>query len=269
MNIGSFLGAAAGGIGGFLVGGPMGAFAGAGLGMGLGGSIDAENAQKKAANQVQNLQYQPIDLDKLQQQAQSYAQQNIAKSIELEKQYMPEISAARFGLQKQVAQDLARGGNLPPDVANQVTRASMAQAGSGGFNAGPLTAAQLGLSSMDLRNQAQQKALALTAANPLPTSGLDPGSLASAAIGQNQQQNQFNLSKAGALNNVYQSEANTNAALTGNILGAAALFSNGFNIPKVGTTTPGTPSSTWNPAALNIPTYGKTTSSTVLPFPYR
>jgi hypothetical protein len=76
--------------------------------------------------------------------------------------------------------------------------------------------------------------LALTAANPLPTSGLDPGSLASAAIGQNQAQNQFALDKTGALTNVYQSGANSNAAMLGNIAGAANLFSKGFNIPSVG-----------------------------------
>jgi hypothetical protein len=246
----SFIATVVGGVGGSLLAGTATATAlgltgvgagslalgGAALGMGVGNMLDTQAAQKKAASAVNNLQYQPIDLDKLQQQAQGYAQQNIAKSIELERQYMPDVSAARFGLQKQVAQDLARGGNLPPDVANQVTRASMAQAGSGGFGAGPLTAAQLGLSSIDLRNQAQQKAAALTvgASAGLPTSGLDPGSLASAAIGQNQAQNQFALGKAGALTNVYQSGANANAAMTGNILGTAALLTNGFNIPKVG-----------------------------------
>lgn len=246
----SFIATVVGGVGGSLLAGTATATAlgltgvgagslalgGAALGMGVGNMLDTQAAQKKAASAVNNLQYQPIDLDKLQQQAQGYAQQNIAKSIELERQYMPDVSAARFGLQKQVAQDLARGGNLPPDVANQVTRASMAQAGSGGFGAGPLTAAQLGLSSLDLRNQAQQKAAALTAnaSAGLPTSGLDPGSLASAAIGQNQAQNQFALGKAGALTNVYQSGANANAAMTGNILGTAALLTNGFNIPKVG-----------------------------------
>jgi hypothetical protein len=251
----SFIATAIGGIGGSLLAGTAAAGAigltggaaalglgGAALGMGVGGMLNTQAAQKKSAEAVNNLQYQPIDLDKLQQQAQGYAQQNIAKSIELEKQYMPDVSAARFNLQKQVAQDLARGGNLPPDVANQVTRATMAQAGAGGFGAGPLTAAQLGLSSIDLRNQAQQKAAALTAGASagLPTSGIDPGSLASAAIGQNQAQNQFALGKAGALTNVYQSGANTNAAMMGNILGSAALLTKGFSIPKVGGTTTST-----------------------------
>ena len=252
----SFIAVGVGGLAataGGLIGGTTAALAAAGLGLTAGSMITNSMGQKKAASAVSNLQYQPIDLDKLQEQAQGYAQQNIAKSIELEKQYMPDVSAARFGLQKQVAQDLARGGNLPPDVANQVTRASMARAGAGGFGAGPLTAAQLGLSSLDLRNQAQAKAAALTATNPLPVSGLDPGSLASAAIGQNQAQNQFDLSKAGALTNVYQSQANTSAANVGNLAALASMWPKG--------TTPGTAGSNTGFSmnnSLSIPTTATT-----------
>jgi len=252
----SFIAVGVGGLAataGGLIGGTTAALAAAGLGLTAGSMISNSMGQKKAADLVGNLQYQPIDLDKLQEQAQGYAQQNIAKSIELEKQYMPDVSAARFGLQKQVAQDLARGGNLPPDVANQVTRASMARAGAGGFGAGPLTAAQLGLSSLDLRNQAQAKAAALTATNPLPVSGLDPGSLASAAIGQNQAQNQFALGKAGALTNVYQSQANTSAANVGNLAALASMWPKG--------TTPGTAGSNTGFSmnnSLSIPTTATT-----------
>jgi hypothetical protein len=252
----SFIAVGVGGLAataGGLIGGTTAALAAGGLGLTAGSMITNSMGQKKAASAVSNLQYQPIDLDKLQEQAQGYAQQNIAKSIELEKQYMPDVSAARFGLQKQVAQDLARGGNLPPDVANQVTRASMARAGAGGFGAGPLTAAQLGLSSLDLRNQAQAKAAALTATNPLPVSGLDPGSLASAAIGQNQAQNQFALGKAGALTNVYQSQANTSAANVGNLAALAAMWPKG--------TTPGTAGSNTGFSmnnSLSIPTTATT-----------
>jgi len=239
----------------------------------LGSAAISANAQKKASDIVNQQQYKPIDLEALQRQAQGYAHQNLEKSIALEQQYMPDVSAVRFGLQKQVAQDLARGGNLPPDVANQVTRATMAQAGSGGFGAGPLTAAQLGLTALDLRNQAQGKAASLTAnaTAGLPTSGLDPGSLASAAIGQNQAQNQFDLSKAGAQANLIQSGANTQAQLLGNLGSIAAMYGGGF-----GTKTPGSVSnlpmgSNTNPS-FNIPTYSGTTySSTIQPYtgPFR
>lgn len=198
----------------------------AGLGAAVGGSIDQYSAAKKAQSMAQNLQYKPIDLDALQKQAQGYAEQNIQKSIELEKQYMPELSAARFGLQKQVATDLERGGMLPLDVANQVTRATMAQAGAGGFGAGPLTAANLGLTAYDIRQRALDRAAALTEATPLPVSGLSPGDLASAAIGQNQQMNQFEVSKTGALANALQSQAAAGSGLAGALTSAASLYAN-------------------------------------------
>jgi hypothetical protein len=237
----------------------------------LGASAISSSAQRKASDLVNQQQYKPIDLEALQRQAQGYAQQNLEKSIALEQQYMPDVSAARFGLQKQVAQDLERGGNLPTDVANQVTRATMARAGAGGFGAGPLTAAQLGLSAMDLRNQAQQKALSLTsnATAGLPTSGLDPGSLASAAISQNQAQNQFDLSKAGAQANLIQSKANTQAQLLGNLGSLAGMANFGGSTPGSAGTLP--MGGNTNPS-FNLPTYSGTTFSTgIKPYtgPYR
>lgn len=217
----------------------------------IGSAVISSNAAKKAAAQVSNLQYQPIDLEKLQAQAQNFAEQNIAKSIALEQQYMPQVSAARFGLQTQIAQDLSRGGNLPLDVANQVTRASMGQAARGGFGAGPLTAAQLGLTAFDLRQQAQNRAGALLAVSPLPTAGIDPGSLASAAIGQNQQQNQFNLSKAGAQANLIQTQGNIASSTLGSLAGiggnlAAARYG-GYGAPGGITQAPALSSGAVNP----------------------
>lgn len=187
-------------------------------------SLAQRSALKKAQGQLNNLQYQPIDLAKLQTDARENAEQNLAKSIALEQKYMPQVSAARFGLQTQIAQDLARGGRLPLDVANQVTRSTMAQAGAGGFGAGPLTAAQLGLSSLDLRSRAQERANAFLAANQLPVSGLDPGALASATIGQNQAQNQFDLSKAGAQANLIQSQGNATASMIGQLGALGGMY---------------------------------------------
>lgn len=230
------------------------ALAGAGLGMAVGSSIDQANAAKKAQSMAQNLQYKPIDLDALQKQAQGYAQENIAKSIELEKQYMPELSAARFGLQKQVAADLERGGRLPLDVANQVTRATMAQAGAGGFGAGPLTAANLGMTAYDLRQRALDRAAMLTESTPLPVSGLSPGDLASAAIGQSQAQNQFELSKTGALANALQSRAAATSGLAGAFLSAAQLYAN---------QTPRTGSSTFTSGKISVPQI--TSANTMMP----
>ena len=192
----------------------------------IGSALIGKSAADKAREQLNNLQYQPIDLEKLKTDAQANAETNLAKSIALEQKYMPQVSAARFGLQTQIAQDLSRGGNLPLDVANQVTKAGMSQAGAGGFGAGPLTAAQLGLSSLQLRNQAQERANAYLASNPLPVSGLDPGALASAAIGQNQAQNQFNLGKAGGQANLIQSQGNAMSAGLGGLAGVASSTAN-------------------------------------------
>jgi hypothetical protein len=225
---GALLGAGTLGGAGLLGGGIAGALAGglggAALGSSIGGTIAQQQAAKQAANIAGNLQYQPIDLDALQKQAQGVAEENIQKSLALEQQYLPGIAASRAGLQGQVAADLSRGGNLPPDVINQVTKASMAQAGSGGFGAGPLTAANLGLTAYDIRQRAQQRAADLLAQNPLPVSGLDPGSLASAAIGQNQQANQFELGKAGALTNAIQSKADASSALAGTLGSVASIY---------------------------------------------
>ena len=57
----------------------------------------------------------------------------------------------------------------------------------------------------------------------LPTSGLDPGALASAAIGQNQQMNQFNIDKTGLAMNALQSKANATSGLAGTLGGLASM----------------------------------------------
>lgn len=228
----AFVATAVGGIGGALLAGGVagglsagaGALLGAGLGASVGGTLAQQKAAKQAAGIAENLQYQPIDLNALQQQAQGFAEQNIQKSLALEAQYLPGIAATRTGLQGQVASDLAQGGRLPADVINQVTRASMAQAGTGGFGAGPLTAANLGLTAYDIRQRAQQRAADLLAANPLPVSGLDPGSLASAVIAQNQQANQFNLGKAGALTSAIQSKADAASGLAGTLGAIGSIY---------------------------------------------
>ena len=180
-----------------------------------------KSAANKNANLVNNLQYQPIDLTQLQSQAQTAAAQNFANSIALEKANEPGLSSTRFGLQNQVASDLASGGNVPTDVANQVTRSAITGSNSAGFQgaAGPVTAATLGTTAMAIRNANQQKAMQLLGQNQLPTSGLDPGALASASIANNNALNYFNLAKSGALTNVNQSNANASGGLLGSITG--------------------------------------------------
>lgn len=192
----------------------------------VGGALINKSAANKNASAASNLQYQPIDLAKLQSDAQATAVDNATKSLQLEAQLRPDLAGARSGLDSQVNQDLQAGGNLPTDVINQVTRGSVAGANTAGLvgGGGPLTAANLGLTAMQVRNNNQAKAENLLAANPLPTAGLDPGSLASAAIGQNNAMNQFNLYKSGVMANANQSSANANSGLLGGLGTLAGSF---------------------------------------------
>lgn len=191
----------------------------------IGSALINKSAAKKNQAQAVDLQYTPIDLDKLQSDAHDQAVKNATNSIALEKSLEPSLDSARFGLQDQVNADLQSGGNLPTDVANQVTRASITGADSAGLQgaAGPITAASLGLTSLQLRNANQAKAASLLAANPLPTAGLDPGQIASASIANNNQLNNFNLAKSGVLANANQSNANANSGLLGSLGSLAPL----------------------------------------------
>ena len=195
------------------------------------GAIQNKKGADKASSQVSNLQYQPIDLKALQEQARTTAEENARNSKALEQELSPDLARARSGSQKQVADNLDLGGNLSPDVANAVTSASEAQANSAGLygGAGPITAANLGLTAQALKDQRLQQALQLSQANPQPTAGLDPGALASAAISQNNAQNQFALQKTGAQGKADQSQADANAGLAttygmvaGDVLGKLA-----------------------------------------------
>ncbi len=179
------------------------------------GALQSKKAADKSASQVSNLQYQPIDLKALQEQARTTAEANARNSKALDAELNPDLAAVRSGSQKQVNDNLKLGGNLSPDVANAVTSASEAQGNNAGLygGAGPITAANLGLTAQALKDQRLQQALQLSQANPLPTAGLDPGALASAAISQNNAENQFALQKTGAQSNANQSQANANSGL--------------------------------------------------------
>lgn len=197
-------------------------------GVGAATTVYEGSQNRKAAAQnsqaVQQTQYQPIDINALQQQAQEFAKQNAANSLAIEAQNEPGLSSARFGLQNTVAGQLAQGGNLTPDIYNQTARAAISGANSTGIEgaAGPITAASLGDTAMQLQQQRILNAQNLVNFNQLPASGIDPGSLVSAVIGQNNAQNQFDLSKLGATTAANQSTANANNALAGSVGGFAA-----------------------------------------------
>ncbi len=189
------------------------------------GAVASNDASRKAKHAVGDarkiadaVEYQPIDIAALTKTAHDQAVANATQSLDLERQLQPGVAETRQALQQSVADQLRMGGNLPPDVINQVTQAARTTSGSSGTLGGssvPLTAARIGQSALGLLNMRQQNASNLLATNPLPAAGLDPGTLASLEAQNNAAQNQFNLAKAGVETNLVNSQAQANTAATG------------------------------------------------------
>lgn len=179
------------------------------------GSKGAKDAAKIAGSAT----YERIDLDELQKRAQTVARENAINSLALEAELTPDVAKARKELATQVSNELAMNGQISPDVARQVAQRSITGATASGLSgvAGPITAASLGLTAMDLTNQRQAKAASLLAANPLPESGLDPASLAAAAVADLNAANQFAANKAQGQANAAQARANATAGLVSSI----------------------------------------------------
>ncbi len=158
-------------------------------------SASANNILQQQQQTVNQLNYIPIDIPRLQREAEQTAGRNAARSLALEAQLAPGVSAARSGLQSQVAENLALRGALPADVQNQVSRESAGQAGASGLlgSHGPITAANLGLTSLSLQN-------------PTPLAGLDPATVFNANVASNNQRNNFELAKIGAQGNIANSQ---------------------------------------------------------------
>lgn len=186
-------------------------------------SVYSASQQKKAAqaaaDAAQNLKYDKIDLDELQAKARQTAEENIVNSLALEEKYTPDVARARKELSSQISDELSMGGYISPDVARQVVGQAFTKANVAGLEgaAGPVTAATLGMTAMDLKNQRQAKAAQLLAANPLPESGLSPGDLASVSVGQQQAEQQFNIDKSQAIANAAAAKAQANASMVGAI----------------------------------------------------
>jgi hypothetical protein len=224
----------------------------------IGSAVITSQAASSNQQAVANTQYQPIDINALQAQAQQFAQSNAANSIAIEQQTQPQLAAARAGLSGTVASQLALGGNLSPDVYNQTANAAISGANSAGLigAGGPITAASLGQTAQALQQQRITNAQNLVSANPLPVGGIDPGSLASAVIGQNNAENQFNLSKLGATTAANQSSANANAGLLGTIGGVGQNLLTSYG---------NTPSSSSSPTQTNIGAYSSSTAGSSSP----
>ncbi len=201
------------------------AIAGSAL-VGAGTAVYEGNQSRKAIGKQQDLlnglSYTPIDVAALQKSATETSIKNATDSLALQRSLQPNVARSNDLLQKSVADQLALGGQLPPDVANEVNRAGRTIGSSSGSlgNSAPVTAALLGQTSLGLLNQRQNAAMQLSAANPLPTVGLSPQDLASATIANNNALNQFALGKAGGQANLINSQAQSNSATAAGVGGS-------------------------------------------------
>ena len=214
----------------------------------------AQQAVDKQRALLGSLKYEPIDIEKLKTEATANAISNAKNSLALERELSPAVAAARVGLSEQISKDLALGGKLSPDIANQVARASRTMGALSGAPAGPLTAASIGTTAEALKQQRLANASGLLAANKLPVSGLDPGAIAALEAQQNAAMNQFNIAKAGGQANLIGSEANVQAGRLGTQAGADASLVSGITdaLGKFGSLYAGLPRTATPPSSLNF-----------------
>ena len=237
----------------------------------VGGAIISSDASRKAKHAQEdalaaqkdisaNLKYEPVDLAKLKADAQATAIENATNSLQIERSLQPNVAGTREGLAKTVNEQLAMGGRLPPDIANQVMQAGRTAGSASGVggNSAPLSAALIGQTALGLQQQRQDNASQLLAMNQLPVAGLDPGALASVEVANNAAQNQFNLEKSGVASNLAQSQANiqagaagSNASMWNNLIGGVTSIAGMYGKSLTPAKTPVT--STYKPAT--VPTY--------------
>lgn len=189
----------------------------------------AKAAVSQQRSLVNDLKYEPIDIEALKKEATQTAIDNATRSLAIERDLNPDVAAARSELARQVNSELALGGNLSPDVVNRVTSAGRtigASSGIGSPSTVPLTASLLGLTSMDLANKRRAEAAGLIAANDLPMAGLDPGAVAALQVAQNNAENDFNMSKTNANMNLAESEQTARTAQIGGQVGMISSLAN-------------------------------------------
>ena len=97
MGFAQFLGAAVGGVGGFLIGGPLGAAAGAQIGSQLGGGFEKQKLAKGIAKQQQQLGQQQLQLGK------DVAQQQLQAGQQAAQQFQPFQEAGQEALAERQA----------------------------------------------------------------------------------------------------------------------------------------------------------------------
>lgn len=189
----------------------------------------AQQAVDKQRALLSQLKYTPIDIEKLKADATANAIANAKNSLAIERELSPAVAAARVGLSEQINKDLALGGKLSPDIANQVARASRTMGALSGAPAGPLTAASIGTTAEALKQQRMANAAGLLAANKLPVSGLDPGQIAAIQIQQQQAADDYANRKLGIQSGFINQEANIGASRIGSNAAADAAMLKGYS----------------------------------------
>lgn len=182
--------------------GAIGAVVAGGVASSAISSSSASKAKKTVSKALEN--YERVDLDELQKNAIATARENAVNSMALERELTPDIANTRATLSKQVSDELSMGGQLGEDVTNQVARNAMSKANTAGLygGGGPITAAMLGLTSMDVAQQRKKNAAALLATNPMQQVGLSPETLASVKVADTNNWNQAQLDVAGVKSNI-------------------------------------------------------------------
>jgi hypothetical protein len=205
--------------------------------VGAGTAIYSARQGAKAVNQAvqsqkdiaANLKYEPIDIEALKKSATEQAIANATQSLALERSLQPDVAATREDYSRTVREDLARGGKLDVDTINQVNQAGRvigSTSGIGSSSTIPLTAALLGISSVNLANQRKDRARDLVMNTELPQAGLDPGALATLEVQQNAAQNQFNLEKSGIDSSLAESTALARGTQIGGQTGTISSLGN-------------------------------------------
>lgn len=171
------------------------------------GSKKAAKTAKDAANS-----YERVDIDELQRTARNAVRDNVSNSMAVTKEFTPYVLEAGEATGKAVARKAEQGGRLSADVINSVNQASNETAAASGLGATPITAKRLGLTSMQVQNDAINTGMSYGAANPLVQGGLSPGELASAQVGDLQNLNAYRQQAAGVK---AQSQRDTASAVAG------------------------------------------------------
>ena len=188
----------------------------------------AQQAVDKQRALLSQLKYTPIDIEKLKTEATANAISNAKNSLALERELSPAVAAARVGLSEQISKDLALGGKLSPDIANQVARASRTMGALSGAPAGPLTAASIGTTAEALKQQRMGNAAKLLAANELPKAGLDPAMIARLQIEQQQAADDFANRKLGIESRFIDKESENQGRRVGSNAAADAAMLRGY-----------------------------------------